>query len=63
MGNNFMLVVPGIRPLGFNADDQKRTSTPQEALRSGANRLVIGRPITKSSNPRKAAENIVAELF
>ena len=50
--NNLIIVTPGIRPENYNSnDDQKRFMTPKEAVNQGANYLVIGRPITKSSNP------------
>ncbi|MCB9945115.1 MAG: orotidine-5'-phosphate decarboxylase [Geminicoccaceae bacterium] len=55
------LVVPGIRP-NAGTDDQKRTMTPAEALRAGADRLVIGRPITQSADPARAASDILAGL-
>ncbi len=53
---------PGIRPPGAASDDQLRTATPQEAIRRGADYLVIGRPITRASDPVGAAERILAEL-
>jgi len=56
------LVTPGIRPKGSNADDQKRTLTPAEAIEAGADWLVIGRPITAADDPRAAAEAVLAEL-
>jgi len=56
------LVTPGIRPKGSDADDQKRTLTPAEAIEAGADWLVIGRPITAAQNPRAAAETILEEL-
>lgn len=55
-------VTPGVRPLGSAADDQRRVATPAEALAAGATSLVIGRPITRSPDPRTAAEAILAEL-
>lgn len=61
-GPDFKLIVPGIRPEGSAAGDQKRTMTPREALDAGADYLVIGRPITESENPRATAESILASL-
>ena len=61
-GENFALVVPGVRPSGSAAGDQKRTTTPAEALAAGADAIVIGRPITQSSNPERAAAAIAADL-
>jgi orotidine-5'-phosphate decarboxylase len=60
-GSNLKIVTPGIRPRGAAADDQKRTLTPAEALRAGADFLVIGRPITAAPDPRAALEQIVAD--
>ena len=59
---NGFFVVPGIRPAGADADDQKRVVTPAEALKEGASVLVIGRPITGSPEPRKAIMEIAAGL-
>jgi orotidine-5'-phosphate decarboxylase len=56
------IVTPGIRPAGADAHDQKRALTPAEALRAGADYLVIGRPITAASDPRAALEQIVADV-
>lgn len=58
-----ILVVPGIRPAGTAVGDQKRIATPAETLRAGATYLVVGRPITQSPDPAKAAEAIVEELL
>ena len=55
-------VVPGIRPSGVAAGDQSRIMTPQDAVSAGASALVIGRPITESADPRKAAEQILREI-
>lgn len=59
---DFLLMVPGIRPSGSAAGDQKRAATPAAALAAGADRLVIGRPITQAADPRRAAERIAAEI-
>ena len=56
------LVTPGIRPKGSDADDQKRTLTPAEAITAGADWLVIGRPITAAKDPRAAATEILESL-
>jgi orotidine-5'-phosphate decarboxylase len=56
-----LAVVPGIRPV-LNDDDQKRVATPSQALRDGADYLVVGRPIRDASDPRAAAEAIQREI-
>ncbi|MDP2206262.1 MAG: orotidine-5'-phosphate decarboxylase [Alphaproteobacteria bacterium] len=61
-GAGFALVVPGIRPAGSAAGDQKRIMTPQEAAALGADALVIGRPITEAKDPARAAADIVESL-
>jgi orotidine-5'-phosphate decarboxylase len=61
-GDNLLVVTPGIRPSDYPADDQKRRTTPREAIVAGADFLVIGRPITDAANPRGAAEKIVEEM-
>ncbi|WP_343561124.1 orotidine-5'-phosphate decarboxylase [Kiloniella sp. b19] len=61
-GPDFKLVVPGIRPEWAAAGDQKRIKTPAQAVRDGADYLVIGRPITGADNPADAARRIGAEL-
>lgn len=55
-------VVPGVRPGGSAADDQKRVVTPRQALADGASILVIGRPITGAPDPRRALDDNAAEL-
>ncbi len=60
-GSQFCLVTPGIRPAESAADDQSRIMTPRAALASGANYLVIGRPITKAADPLLALQNISKE--
>ena len=57
-----LLVVPGIRPAGAAGDDQRRVATPARALALGADRLVIGRPITGAADPHAAAAAIVEEI-
>ena len=59
---DFILVTPGIRPLGSNTDDQRRIMTPSEALSAGSNYLVIGRPITKSDKPLETLRTINSEI-
>jgi len=59
---NFLIVTPGIRPAGTDAQDQTRVVTPSDAVAAGADYLVIGRPITRADNPRAAAEAIAAEI-
>lgn len=61
-GDEFALVVPGIRPPSADLNDQKRVMGPAEALARGADYLVIGRPITAASNAAEAAEQIAASL-
>jgi orotidine-5'-phosphate decarboxylase len=62
IGAEPLLVVPGIRPVGTDAGDQRRTGTPGEAVRAGADYLVIGRPLRQSGDPRAAAQAISAEI-
>ncbi|MFY9628701.1 MAG: orotidine-5'-phosphate decarboxylase [Methylocystis sp.] len=62
VGPDMLLVTPGVRPAGADAGDQKRIMTPAQAVRAGADHLVVGRPITRSPDPRSAAERIVAEI-
>ncbi len=61
-GPDFKLVVPGIRPLDSAKGDQKRVMTPYDAVRLGADYLVIGRPITQSEDPVEAARKIAKEI-
>ncbi len=55
-------VTPGIRPVGSAADDQARVATPSEAVRRGADLVVVGRPVTRASDPAAALRNLVAEM-
>ena len=61
-GTGFLLVVPGIRPVGSAAGDQKRVMDPRAALAAGADYLVIGRPITEAADPAASACALLAEL-
>lgn len=61
-GDDFLIVTPGVRPAFASQDDQKRVTTPGEALRSGANYLVIGRPISAAADPALAADMILQEM-
>lgn len=60
--SGLLCVCPGIRPEGAAMDDQGRPGTPAFAIEAGADYLVIGRPITKNGDPRKAASGILAEM-
>ena len=61
-GQEFKLITPGIRPAGSDAGDQKRIMTPKQAIESGSDYLVIGRPITQSSNPAQTLNEINRSL-
>ncbi len=61
-GEDFMIVTPGVRPAGSEIGDQKRVMTPGEAVRKGADYLVIGRPIVKADDPVAAARAIACEM-
>ncbi len=60
-GPDFRLVIPGVRPPGADRGDQKRVMTPGEAVRAGADYLVVGRPITAAPDPVAAARAVNAE--
>lgn len=60
--DDIKIITPGVRPDWAAADDQKRFTTPAEAVQSGADYLVIGRPVTAHPNPREAVQKIVAEI-
>ena len=62
MGQNLILVTPGIRPAGGIMNDQKRITTPSQAISDGADFLVIGRPITEAIDPVQALNNISLEI-
>jgi orotidine-5'-phosphate decarboxylase len=61
-GPNTLLVIPGIRPTGSAVGDQKRIATPAEAIAHGASMLVVGRPITRATDPAQAAQAILQEI-
>jgi orotidine-5'-phosphate decarboxylase len=62
VGADILLITPGVRPVGADTHDQARVATPEEALRAGADLLVIGRPITGAADPGAAAGAIAASL-
>ncbi len=62
-GPQMKLVTPGVRSAGADKGDQKRVATPAEALRDGADYLVVGRQVTRASDPRAACEQILAEIL
>ena len=59
LGPAFVLMVPGIRPIGSEKGDQKRVMTPDEAFAAGATHLVMGRPITGAKDPAQAVRDIL----
>ncbi|MFH1279405.1 MAG: orotidine-5'-phosphate decarboxylase [Candidatus Eisenbacteria bacterium] len=62
LGREFLVVTPGIRPAGADRHDQARVATPAEAIASGADFLVVGRPVTKAHDPLAALEGILVEI-
>jgi orotidine-5'-phosphate decarboxylase len=62
VGPDVMLITPGVRPEGTDSHDQARVATPEEAIRAGADLLVIGRPITRAPDPGAAAAAVAASL-
>jgi orotidine-5'-phosphate decarboxylase len=62
LGRDFLIVTPGIRPNWAAKGDQKRVTTPAEAIQAGADYIVIGRPVTGSDDPERALERILAEI-
>lgn len=62
-GPEFLIVTPGVRPGFASVDDQKRIMTPAEAVKSGADYLVIGRPIARAADPVAAADMIADEII
>lgn len=62
IGNDFLLVTPGVRPKSAAADDQRRVMTPGEAIAAGSSYLVVGRPITGAEDPIAALKRINSEI-
>ncbi len=62
LGNDFLIVTPGVRPAGSEPHDQARVATPAEAVRNGADYIVVGRPITQAADAAAAAAAIVRML-
>lgn len=62
LGDELVIVTPGIRPSGSDAGDQRRVMTPADAIRAGSDYLVVGRPISKAPDPGAAADAVVAEI-
>jgi orotidine-5'-phosphate decarboxylase len=62
VGSGIMLITPGVRPAGSAVHDQARVATPEEAVKAGADLLVIGRPITGAPDPGAAAAAVAASL-
>jgi len=62
VGGRFLIVTPGIRPSGKGADDHARVTTPTQAIKAGADYLVVGRPIRDAADPQAAVEEIVVEM-
>lgn len=62
VGSEFAIVTPGIRPAGSAIGDQARVATPAEAMAAGATHIVVGRPITAAQDPRRAAQEVIAEM-
>jgi orotidine-5'-phosphate decarboxylase len=62
LGEDFLIVTPGIRPAGSDAGDQNRIATPADAVAAGADYLVIGRPITQAADPAAALEAVLQEI-
>ena len=61
-GNDFLIITPGIRPIGTEQQDQARIATPKDAIRDGADYIVVGRPVTEGDNKKQAVQNILNEM-
>ncbi|MEO7320013.1 MAG: orotidine-5'-phosphate decarboxylase [Nitrosospira sp.] len=62
MGKNFCLITPGIRPIDVSVDEQKRITTPRQAIENGSDYLVIGRPITRARDPMSLLQRLNEEI-
>jgi orotidine-5'-phosphate decarboxylase len=62
LGNDFVIVTPGVRPAGSSVGDQKRVVTPAEAIAAGATHIVVGRPVTEAADPAAEARAILAQI-
>lgn len=62
VGDDFLIVTPGVRPSWAGKDDQNRVKTPYEAIKEGADHIVVGRPILKAANPADAAKRVLDEI-
>jgi orotidine-5'-phosphate decarboxylase len=62
LGDDFLIVTPGVRPVGVSPGDQARVVTPAEAIASGASYIVVGRPITEAADPAAEAREILAQI-
>jgi orotidine-5'-phosphate decarboxylase len=61
-GHDFLIVTPGVRPLGTARGDQARVVTPTEAIAAGADYIVVGRPITAADDPAAETRSILGEI-
>jgi orotidine-5'-phosphate decarboxylase len=62
LGNDFAIVVPGVRPAGMGHADQVRVATPAEAIAAGASHIVVGRPIIEAADPAAEARAILGQM-
>jgi orotidine-5'-phosphate decarboxylase len=61
-GKDFIVVTPGIRPQGADRDDQARVATAKDAIRAGADYIVVGRPIIEAKDPKAIVRQIIEEI-